>query len=480
MTTDSQYVGTHRPPPSAYTLWLNRLEPGVRRSTRSLLVVVCLVPLLLLLARELPRLPSDPLLLGYGALVLISTISLFYISYARYEDPADARFAVVPNTAGAPALAAVPSVSLLVAVMNEADVIERCVRSMIGSDYPDLQVIVVDDASTDGTTGRLRALSAELGFTLVALEHNVGKKQALVRGARAATGDVLAFTDSDCVLEPSALRRCVAALVAHPGLGAVSGHARALNADQSLLTKVQDTWYEGSFRVSKAAESTFGSVTCVSGPLAVFRRDAIWNYLPAWANDRFLGGEFRFATDRQLTGYVLGQRWRGQRLKARHPDDPFVTDVDYPAREWRVGYVRSAKVWTVVPAHRRAFLKQQIRWKKSFIRNLFFTGGFMWRRGVAPACLYYGHTLWVLAAPFMAVRHLVWGPAHGLWLLTALYLGGVLIKGVAWGVAYAVDHPGSSRWLYRPLMSLISSVVLSWLLLYSLATIRRGIWSRST
>jgi len=51
----------------------------------------------------------------------------------------------------------------------------------------------------------------------------------------------------------------------------------------------------------------FGSVSCVSGPLAGFRREAIWNYFPAWAADSFLGREFRFATDRQLTGYVLGQ-----------------------------------------------------------------------------------------------------------------------------------------------------------------------------
>ena len=166
-----------------------------------------------------------------------------------------------------------------------------------------------------------------------------------------------------------------------PRLGAVSGHARASNADETLLTRAQDVWYEGQFRVAKAAESTFGSVTCVSGPLAVFRREAIFNYLPAWAADRFLGGEFRFATDRQLTAYVLGQNWVGQKLKHRHADSPFVCEVDYPARAWRVGYVRSARVWTKVPARLRTFLRQQVRWKKCFVRNLFFTGGFMWRRG---------------------------------------------------------------------------------------------------
>ncbi len=459
---------------------LDRLEPGVRRGVRRLLVLLALVPLVALLARVTPRFLDDPVLLGYGMSVLTTTIIIFYLAYTRYEDPSDPRFSRVPDEAGGRPLPEVPSVSLLVAVKDERDVIERCVRSMVRSDHPDLQVVVVDDASTDGTAEHLAALAEELPFTLVRLEHNVGKKHALVQGAEQATGEVIAFTDSDCVLAPDAVRRCVAALVAHPGLGAVSGHARALNADASLLSRVQDTWYEGSFRVTKAAESVFGSVTCVSGPLAVFRRDAIWNYLPAWAEDRFLGGEFRFATDRQLTGYVLGQAWVGTELKEAHRGSPFVEGVDHPPRRWRVGYVRSARVWTVVPEGARAFLRQQVRWKKSFVRNLFFTGRFIWRRGPGPAFLYYGHALWVLAAPVMAVRHLVWAPLDGAWMLTALYLGGVLVKGSAWGLAYLVDHPGSIRWRYRPLMSLLSSVVLSWLLVYSLATIRRGVWARQT
>ena len=283
---------------------------------------------------------------------------------------------------------------------------------------------------------------------------NRGKKHALTEGVSIASGQVLAFTDSDCVLAPDALSRCVHALVTNPDFGAVSGHARALNADDTVLTRAQDTWYDGQFRVAKAAEATFGSVTCVSGPLAVFRRDAIMNYLPAWANDTFLGREFRFATDRQLTGYVLGQVWKGRELKRRYADSPLVADQDYPERHWRVGYVRSAHVWTTVPARIRPFLKQQVRWKKSFIRNLCFTGSFMWRRGPGAAALFYGHALFVAVAPLMAVRHLVWAPANGLFLLTALYLCGVLTKGFAWAIAFKISNPGTSRWRYRPLMSL--------------------------
>ncbi|WP_245802146.1 glycosyltransferase family 2 protein [Corynebacterium pacaense] len=458
---------------------LAHADPHVSLAVRAFLILMALIPFLILLSTRLPQLLRDPLIVSYGVAVLSATLFYFFLAYSFYSDPSDVSKSRHVAPISFPSLGANPKVSFLVAIKDEIDVIERCVRSMVGQDYPNLELIVIDDASEDGTTELLEELVPELGFILVKNEKNVGKKRALVKGAELATGDVIAFTDSDCVLAPDAVRRCTAALISEPDLGAVSGHARALNADSSLLSRIQDTWYEGSFRVVKGAEASVGSVTCVSGPLAVFRKDAIWNYLPAWQQDRFLGAEFRFATDRQLTGYVLGQKWVGKKLKDRHRDDPFVAEVDYPERKWRVGYVRSAEVWTVVPETFRAFMKQQIRWKKSFLRNLAFSGSFMWRRGPIPTVLYYGHALWVLAAPIMAVRHMIWAPLMGLWLLTALYLAGILLKGSLWAFSFAFDNPRSNRWRYRISMGLVSSLLLSWLLPYSLLTIRRGIWSRS-
>nr|WP_238427344.1 glycosyltransferase [Streptomyces adustus] len=467
-------------PPGRLTRWTNGMQTDVRFAVRRVLAMFCLLPLGLILAREFPMIPDRPLVIGYGITVLVGTIAMLQIAYSRYDDPAERTLRKRPkDLADFPSLPPVPKVTFLLAVKDEAEYIERCVRSMVASDYPNLEVLVIDDLSEDGTREILEELAEELDITLLKLEKNLGKKHALVKGASIATGDVLAFTDSDCILAPDALRRCVQALVDHPELGAVSGHCRALNVDETLFTRAQDVWYEGQFRVAKAAESTFGSVTCVSGPLAVFRRDAVYNYFPAWAGDRFLGAPFRFATDRQLTGYVLGQLWVGKKLKKQYADSPFVTAQDYPERKWRIGYVRSAKVWTNVPEHFRPFMKQQIRWKKSFIRNTCFTGTFMWRRGVGPACLYYGHVLWVLAAPFMAVRHMVWAPMQGGIFVSVLYLSGVVLKGSIWGLAFKIENPGDTRWRYRPLMSLLSALLLSWLLPYSLATIRRGVWSRT-
>jgi cellulose synthase/poly-beta-1,6-N-acetylglucosamine synthase-like glycosyltransferase len=450
--------------------WLAGLSPSTRRAARRVVVVSCLLPLLAILARSVPYLGESKLLLAYGMAVLGSTIGLMYVAFTRYQDPSQHAELPVPS----------PRVSCIVAVKDEVDEISRCVQSMLGSDYPGLEVIVVDDASTDGTTELLAELASAGQFRLLTLDRNVGKKRALSFGVEHATGEILIFTDSDCVLAPDAIRRCVAALAKHPDLGAVSGHSRALNADTNLLTRIQDVWYDGQFRIAKAAESSFQSVTCVSGPLAAFRREAIFNYLPAWAEDTFLGKPFRFSTDRQLTGYVLGQQWVGRRLKQRFAASPFVTSVDYPERRWRVEYARSAKVWTNVPSTFRAFLRQQVRWKKSFIRNFFFTGTFVWRRGFGPALLYYSHALWVVMAPLMAVRHLVWLPLQGLWLLTALYVAGVMLKGWVWALAYKLENPRCRRWVYRPLMSIVSSLLLSWLLFYSASTIRRNVWSRGT
>ena len=78
----------------------------------------------------------------------------------------------------------------------------------------------------------------------------------------------------------------------------------------------------------------------------------------------------------------------------------------------------------------------------------------------------------------MAVRHMIWAPSERLVATHRPVLGGVLIKGCAWALAFKIDNPWTSRWRYRPLMSLLGSVLLAWLLPYSLFTIRRGTWSR--
>ena len=280
------------------------------------------------------------------------------------------------------------------------------------------------------------------------------------------------------LLAPDAISRTIDAFNSDPLIGAVSGHCRALNGDQNLLTKIQDSWYEGQFSVRKAAESVFGAVTCVSGPLAVYRKEAIFNFIPAWENDTFLGQEFKFATDRTLTGFVLGNKFLARKNLEKYADSPFIEGTYFPPRDWKVVYSKSATALTTVPDTFKKLLKQQIRWKKSFLRNIFFTGRFYWKKPLIPALLYYLHILIVLAGPFIVYRHLIYLPLEGDLFSIFLYLGGITLVGLMFGLAYQVEDPQSRKWVYRPLMSLLSTLVLCWLLFYSAATINNMAWSR--
>jgi chlorobactene glucosyltransferase len=110
-----------------------------------------------------------------------------------------------------------PRVSVVIPARDEAAAIERTVRSHLAQDYPDLQVVVVDDLSTDGTAKILKTLSrGDSRLTVVAgrepPEGWLGKPNALLSGARAADGELLLFADADVRYDPRTLREAVAVM----------------------------------------------------------------------------------------------------------------------------------------------------------------------------------------------------------------------------------------------------------------------------
>lgn len=416
-------------------------------------------------------------LLIYGLTVTCAIWMTFLVSFIFYKDPSELAIAKSKHSLKKPIG---PLVSCMVAVHNEEANIGRCIDSMLRQTYSKKEIIVVNDASEDKTLEILKEYEAEHGISVIDLKKNVGKKRALAEAMAVAKGDLYAHTDSDSVWAADVLEKIVPIFQYNHQVGAVSGHGRALNGDKNLLTKIQDSWMEGQFSARKAFESVFGAVTCASGPLAVFRKQAVFNLIPAWTNDKFLGQEFRFATDRTLTGIVLGNKVIGNKIKKQYANSHFVKKVDYPAQKWEVLYCKSAKSWTIVPDTFSKFLKQQVRWKKSFIRNIFFTGSFYWQRPLPVAAVYYLHILFVLIGPYIVFRHLIYLPLMGDLFSGVLYILGITFVGLMFGFAYRLeDDQYSHRWIYRPLMSLLSTTVLSWLIFYSALTIRRMTWSRN-
>lgn len=410
-------------------------------------------------------------LYAYGVVVSLAIFTTFLVTFVFYKDP----YLSALNLKDINKIKN-PLVSSMVAVKDEEECIERCILSFLAQTYTNHEIIFVNDGSTDKTGEILDSYAGQI--KVIHMKKNVGKKRALGAAMRVAKGTIFAFSDSDSVIAETAIEKIVTIFKAYPGVGGVSGHCRALNGNNNFLTKVQDSWYEGQFSIRKAFESVFGAVTCISGPLAVFRKEAIYNFIPAWEQDSFLGQEFRFATDRTLTGFVLGSKIIGNKLKKKYSDDPCVKEVDYPLRNWKVIYTKSAKAWTNVPDTFSGVIKQQTRWKKSFIRNIFFTGAFYWQKPIIPAIYYYLHIIFVVFGPFIALRHIIYLPLRGDIWSAFLYIGGITLIGFIFGFAYKIENKDCHKWMYRPVMSLFSTLVFSWLIFYSALTIKKMVWHR--
>ena len=103
----------------------------------------------------------------------------------------------------------------------------------------------------------------------------------------------MVFVDSDSFLDPYAVRNVVQPFK-DPKVGGVAGRTDVANTYTNFLTKIQAVRYYIAFRVMKAAESVFDTVTCLSGPLACYRKEIVLENMEAWVNQKFLGQKATF------------------------------------------------------------------------------------------------------------------------------------------------------------------------------------------
>lgn len=148
-----------------------------------------------------------------SALVLVASLALFVDVARGWRRIGQLRD--LPAELPASASGGAPKVTLLFSALDEEAHIEEAARSMLAIDYPNLEVVAIDDRSTDATGAILDRLAAEFPERLRVLHVTelptgwLGKCHALHRGAALATGEYLLFTDADVVFAPSALTRAI-------------------------------------------------------------------------------------------------------------------------------------------------------------------------------------------------------------------------------------------------------------------------------
>ena len=369
-----------------------------------------------------------------------------------------------------------PLVSFFVSVKNEEREIVDCIKSMIDQTYKNHEIFIVDDASSDSTPEVLETnFGKNTKINIIYLNKNIGKKKALAKAMQKANGSIFAFTDSDSIWKEDSIEKIVTIFENDHSIGAVSGHCNAKNADQNIWTRMQNQSYEKQYRWRKGFESNYEAVSCVSGPLACYRREAIYNYIPKWENDEFLGKEFRFATDRIMTGCVLCGKEIGKDIKKKYSESPFVKDETYDNQNWDVVYSNSAKAWTVVPDKLSTIISQKIRWNKSFIRNLFFTGKYYWKKSLPTAIYYYLHVLFVFFYPLLFTVAIIQLVLNDYLLLLGFSLCGYLVI----STLISMSLNTKKKNLFNPVISIILyHVLFQWLIFYSIITINSRDWKR--
>ncbi len=166
-----------------------------------------------------------------------------------------------------------PIVSVIVPAFNEAKVIERTIDSLLASDYPDFEIIVVDDGSTDGTFELANEKYAGNGRVVVYKKENGGKAGALNFGWRKAVGEIIIALDADTMFT----RETIASL-AHrfvdEHIGAVAGNAKVGNRI-NIVTKWQALEYVTSQNFDRRAFASLNCITVVPGSVGAWRRSVL-------------------------------------------------------------------------------------------------------------------------------------------------------------------------------------------------------------
>ena len=230
---------------------------------------------------------------------------------------------------------ALPMISLVVPAYNEGLVIEAAIQSLLLLDYPNYEIIVIDDGSTDDTYEKALKVAREPHSIPIRIltKRNGGKAEALNTGMTAARGEFILNMDGDSKLSSNTLRACIRHFD-NPKIGAVAGNVKVINRE-NIWTNIQALEYVEGLAMARKAQSFMRIVNIIPGPLGMFRKTVLQQ----------VGGYDRdtFAEDCDLTLKML-------------------------MRGWQIAYEPTAIAWVETPSRLLDLLKQRYRWTRGILQ----------------------------------------------------------------------------------------------------------------
>jgi biofilm PGA synthesis N-glycosyltransferase PgaC len=251
---------------------------------------------------------------------------IFYFTRQRRMPPPDQP----------PDLEDFPPISILVPCYNEEENAEETLQTAAAVDYPDFEIIAVNDGSRDNTAAVLDALTTRIPrLRVVHLAKNSGKATAMNTGAVLARHELLVCIDGDALLDRHTLR-WIAAAFRRGDVGGLGGNPRIRNRT-SLLGKLQVGEFASIIGLIRRAQTMYGRLFTVSGVICAFRKRALED--AGWWSPRTITDDIDVTWRVQLAG-------------------------------WRVIYEPNAIVWILMPETLKGLWKQRLRWAEGGVQMM--------------------------------------------------------------------------------------------------------------
>ncbi len=222
-----------------------------------------------------------------------------------------------------------PPVSILVPCHNEGENLRETIAALDRQNYPDFEIIAINDGSTDRTAVLLDELQLRYPrLRVVHLAENQGKPTALRMGAMASPNEFLICIDGDALLDPHATGWIMQHFTSSSRVGAVTGNPR-VRTRSTLLGKIQVGEFSSIVGLIKRAQRIYGRVFTVSGVVAGFRKSAL-HEVDYWSRDAITED--------------IDVSWKLQ------------------LRGWDIRFESNALCWILMPETLRGLWRQRLRW----------------------------------------------------------------------------------------------------------------------
>jgi biofilm PGA synthesis N-glycosyltransferase PgaC len=270
-----------------------------------------------------------------------------------------------------------PPVSILIPCYNEGENVRETIGILQQQNYPNFEIIAINDGSKDNTLDILHELAEKYpNLRVINLHTNQGKAMGLRTAALLAKSEILICIDGDALLSPDATRWMVRHFVENPNVGAVTGNPRIRNRS-TLLGRIQVGEFSAIVGMIKRAQRSYGKVFTVSGVIAAFRKTALHN-VGYWSND-MITEDIDISWKLQLAG-------------------------------WSIRFEPNALCWVLMPETLKGLWQQRVRWSQggSEVLLRYFHALFRWSsRGM---WLLYSECLISVTWAFLILLHLIYAP----------------------------------------------------------------------